>query len=108
MLTSPPSISVNEPVNDMDSIFPPSSSRPNSMHFEPSDYQSAGDRPASTHGMPTSSELTALPIPSMNNSMSVQTVSAESISNRNKLVTAAAVHTTQLIYTHSTCTVHVR
>ena len=40
--------------------LPPSlpSSRPSSMHLEPSASQPAGERPISTHGIPSSSELT--------------------------------------------------
>lgn len=84
------------PITDMDSIFPPSnhSSRPNSMHIE-SSVHTAGERPASTHGSPTQSELTELPLPiaNMNSTRGPPppSVTMDEFSNRTKLVLSIKV-----------------
>ncbi len=59
------------------------SSRPSSMLLETHAAQSTGERPASTHGTPTSSELTELPY--TNNSTNVnQVTSGDMSTNRNR------------------------
>lgn len=74
------------PVNEIDGLFSSnlSSSRPNSMHFESTAVQSTGERPASTHGTPTSSELTALPSP-FNSPNAPPITSSDEFSSRNRL-----------------------